>query len=138
MLTTGLPNDQYVFVVRQDPREPRVLLAGTRTTVYVSLDGGARWQPLSLNLPGVQVRDLAIDGRQGDVAVATHGRAFWILDNLALIEQLARNGGGDATTAQLFAPEMLDKVFDKFGVARDQAPHWISSPLHQPLRCPQI
>ena len=41
-------------------------------------------------------------------------------------------------TFQLFAPEMLDKVFDKFGVARDQAPHWISSPLHQPLRCPQI
>jgi photosystem II stability/assembly factor-like uncharacterized protein len=104
-LTSGLPDDQYVFVVRQDPREPRVMFAGTRSTVYVSLDGGAQWQPLGLKLPGVQVRDLQIDARQGDVAVATHGRAFWILDNLALIEQLARATGLDSTSAQLFAPE---------------------------------
>jgi photosystem II stability/assembly factor-like uncharacterized protein len=104
-MTSGLPDDQYVFVVRQDPREPRVMFAGTRSTVYVSLDGGAQWQPLGLKLPGVQVRDLAIDARQGDVAIATHGRAFWILDNLALIEQLARAGELDATTAVLFAPE---------------------------------
>ena len=104
-ITAGLPDDQYVFVVRQDPREPRVLFAGTRSTVFVSLDGGAQWQPLGLKLPGVQVRDLAIDARQGQVAVATHGRAFWILDNLALIEQLARAADLDATTAQLFAPE---------------------------------
>ena len=104
-LRTGLPDDQYVFVVRQDPREPRVLFAGTRSTVYVSLDGGLQWQPLTLNLPGVQVRDLAIDARQGDVAAATHGRAFWVLDNLALIEQLARAANLDATHIQLFAPE---------------------------------
>jgi len=104
-MTIGLPHDQYVFVVRQDPREPRVMFAGTRSTVYVSLDGGAQWQSLGLKLPGVQVRDIAVDARQGDVAVATHGRAFWILDNLALIEQLARATDLDATTAQLFAPE---------------------------------
>ncbi len=99
-MNTGLPDDQYVFVVRQDPREPRVLFAGTRSTVYVSLDGGAQWQPLTLNLPGVQVRDIAIDARQGQVAIATHGRAFWILDNLALLEQLASGNSGP-----LFPPE---------------------------------
>jgi len=104
-MTAGLPDDQYVFVVRQDPREPRVMFAGTRSTVYVSLDGGGQWQPLGLKLPGVQVRDISIDARQGGVAIATHGRAFWILDNLALIEQLARASELDATTAQLFAPE---------------------------------
>ncbi len=87
---SGLPSDQYVFRVRQDPREPRLLFAGTRSTAYVSLDGGAQWQPLTLNLPGVQVRDLAIDTREGELVAATHGRAFWILDNLALLEQLAR------------------------------------------------
>jgi photosystem II stability/assembly factor-like uncharacterized protein len=104
-MTAGLPDDQYVFVARQDPREPRVLFAGTRSSVYVSMDGGALWKPLALNLPGVQARDLAIDTRQGQVAVATHGRAFWILDNLALIEQLARASELSASGPQLFAPE---------------------------------
>jgi photosystem II stability/assembly factor-like uncharacterized protein len=104
-VSNGLPGDQYVFVVRQDPREPRLLFAGTRSTAYVSLDGGANWQPLTLNLPGVQVRDLAISTREGELVAATHGRAFWILDNLALLEQLARQTAYSAATAQLFAPE---------------------------------
>jgi len=104
-MTDGLPADQYVFVVRQDPREPRLLFAGTRSTAYVSLNGGARWQPLTLNLPGVQVRDLAIDAREGELVAATHGRAFWILDDLALLESLARQSAYTVATAQLFAPE---------------------------------
>jgi photosystem II stability/assembly factor-like uncharacterized protein len=101
----GLPANQYAFVVRQDPREPNLLFAGTRSTVYVSLDGGAQWQPLTLNLPGVQVRDLAIDAREGELVAATHGRAFWILDDLALLEQLARQTSYSVATTQLFAPE---------------------------------
>jgi len=104
-LTNGIPADQYVFAVRQDPRESRLLFAGTRSTVYASLDGGAQWQPLTLNLPGVQVRDLAIDAREGEVVAATHGRAFWILDNLALLEQLVREPSLSSSGAQLFAPE---------------------------------
>ncbi len=104
-LTNGLPPDQYTFVVRQDPREPRLLFAGTRSTVYVSLDGGGQWQPLTLNLPGVQVRDLAIDAREGELVAATHGRAFWILDNLALLEQLAAQSSYSVASTQLFTPE---------------------------------
>ncbi len=104
-ITNGLPSDQYVFVIRQDPREPRLLFAGTRSTVYASLDGGARWLPLTLDLPGVQVRDLAISTREGELVAATHGRAYWILDNLALLEQLARQSSYGVETAQLFAPE---------------------------------
>ncbi|HVA32828.1 MAG TPA: hypothetical protein VNG31_01695 [Candidatus Baltobacteraceae bacterium] len=104
-ITSGLPSDQYVFVVRQDPREPRLLFAGTRSTVYVSLDAGAHWQPLTLDLPGVQVRDLAISTREGELVAATHGRAYWILDNLALLEQLARQTSYTVANAQLFAPE---------------------------------
>jgi len=104
-LTNGLPADQYAFVVRQDPREPRLFFAGTRSTVYVSLDGGGQWQPLTLNLPGVQVRDLAIDAREGELVAATHGRAFWILDDLALLEQLARQTSYSVATVQVFPPE---------------------------------
>jgi hypothetical protein len=104
-LVSGIPSDQYVFVVREDPREPRLLFAGTRSTVYVSFDRGGHWQPLTLDLPGAQMHDIALDARQGDVAVATHGRAFWILDNLALLEQLARDPQRSTAEPRLFAPE---------------------------------
>jgi photosystem II stability/assembly factor-like uncharacterized protein len=104
-LTNGLPPDQYVYAVRQDPREPRLLFAGTRSTVYASFDAGTSWQSLTLNLPGVQVRDLAVDAREGELVAATHGRAFWILDNLALLEQIARESTPSTAGPQLFAPE---------------------------------
>jgi photosystem II stability/assembly factor-like uncharacterized protein len=104
-IVDGLPNDQYAFVIRQDPREPRLLFTGTRSTVYVSLNGGVNWQPLTLDLPGVQVRDLAISAREGELVAATHGRAFWILDNLALLEQLARQTQSSVATPQVFSPE---------------------------------
>jgi len=104
-MMSGIPQDQSVFAVRVDPREPRVLFAGTRSTVYVSLDGGVQWQPISLNLPVTEVRDVQINAREGQVAVATHGRSFWVLDNLALIEQLARTSSQATSTAQVFQPE---------------------------------
>jgi photosystem II stability/assembly factor-like uncharacterized protein len=102
-IVNGLPDDQYVFAIRQDPRDANLLFAGTKNTVYVSLNGGAAWQPLALNLPRVQVRDIAIDSRQGAVAIATHGRAFWVLDNLALLEQLTTTP--TANPPYLFAPQ---------------------------------
>ncbi len=104
-ITTGIPSDQYAFSIRQDPRESRLLFLTTKNTVYVSFDGAAHWQPLTLNLPPVQVRDLKIDPRQGQVAIATHGRSFWILDNLALLEQLTHRALPSADSAALFAPE---------------------------------
>jgi photosystem II stability/assembly factor-like uncharacterized protein len=104
-LTNGIPADQYALVVRQDPSEPNLLFAGTRSTAYVSLNGGAQWQPLTLNLPGVQVRDLAIDVREGELVAATHGRAFWILDNISLLEQLARQNALSTAGVQLFTPQ---------------------------------
>ncbi|HEY5425749.1 MAG TPA: hypothetical protein VIJ77_04290, partial [Candidatus Tumulicola sp.] len=104
-MTAGLPADQYVCAIRQDPREPRLLFVGTRSSVYASFNGGGAWQRLALNLPGAQVRDLAIDARQGELVAATHGRAFWILDNLALLEQIARQEQPSVAGAQLFEPE---------------------------------
>ncbi|WP_297925050.1 hypothetical protein, partial [Metallibacterium sp.] len=104
-ITTGLPADQYAFVVRQDPNDARLLFLGTKNSVYASFDGGRYWHPLALNLPKVQVRDLAINVRQGDLVAATHGRSFWILDNLALLEQMTRQPTVAADAAQVFAPE---------------------------------
>ena len=104
-ITAGMPADDYVFALRQDPDDASLLFAGTKNTVFVSFDGGAAWQPLTLDLPHVQVRDIAIDTRQGDVAIATHGRAFWVLDDLAFLEQLTNLGSNDTAGARLFAPE---------------------------------
>ncbi len=120
-ITKGLPGDQYVFAVRQDPREPRLLFAGTRDSIYVSFDGAGTWQPLTLNLPGVQVRDIAVDARQGQVALATHGRAFWILDDLALLEQLARDGAPALNAPHIFAPETA-WLTHAYGAAPEPAP----------------
>ncbi len=104
-VTGGVPSNQYAFAIRQDPTVPNLLFLGTKSTVYVSFDSGQDWQSLSLNLPKAQVRDIAIDARQGDVAVATHGRAFWLLDNLALLEQLAKSSGAAPRGAQVFSPQ---------------------------------
>ena len=105
VLTSGLPDDESVFVVRQDPNDSSLLFLGTANTVYASFDGGAHWQALGLNLPHAEVRDLAIDTREGDVVAATHGRSFWILGNLALLEQLSHAGLPTADSSELYAPQ---------------------------------
>ncbi len=104
-VTTGLPQDEFVFDIRQDPDESNLLLLGTRSTVYCSLDAGAHWQPLTLNLPVVQVRDIAINKRQGQIVAATHGRSFWVLDNLTLLEQLTKQPAVQSNASFLFAPQ---------------------------------
>ena len=94
-----------MFDIRQDPNESKLLFLGTRSTVYFSLDEGAHWQPLTLNLPVAQVRDIAINTRQGEVVAATHGRAFWVLDNLTVLEQLTKNPAVQSNASFLFAPQ---------------------------------
>jgi len=88
-ITAGLPADQYVESVRQDPNDSSLLLAGTSATVYFSLDDGQHWNPLNLNLPAVRVSDVEIQPQQHAVVLATFGRGFWVLDNLQFLEQLA-------------------------------------------------
>lgn len=103
-LTTGLPADAYAFAIRQDPAQPDLLFLGAGYSIYTSFDSGAHWQPLTRNLPPAQVRDIAINNRQGQVVVATHGRAFWVLDDLPLLEQLARGVPTATGGTRLFAP----------------------------------
>lgn len=104
-ITNGLPNNEYVFAICQDPTVPGLLFLGTKNTVYVSFDGGRYWQSLALNLPHVQVRSLAINRREGELVAATHGRAFWVLDNLKYLEELAKENRLPANHAALFAPQ---------------------------------
>ncbi|MGH9518287.1 MAG: hypothetical protein ACRD2D_01510, partial [Terriglobales bacterium] len=94
----------YVESVRQDPDDPELMFAGTSRTVYFSLDGGAQWQRLSLNLPAVRISDIEIQPRQHAVVLATFGRAYWVLDNLQLLEQLGRTQVA-ATAPYLFQPQ---------------------------------
>ncbi len=86
-INAGIPDGAYVRAVREDPTRPGLLYAGTELGVYVSSDDGGHWQPLQLNLPTVPVHDLAI--KDGDLIAATHGRAFWILDDLSPLRQAA-------------------------------------------------
>ena len=85
-ISAGLPEGAYVHAVREDPKQPGLLYAATELGVYVSLDDGARWQPISLNLPMTPVNDLVIQG--DDLVAATNGRGFWILDNLSPLRQV--------------------------------------------------
>ncbi len=86
-ITTGLPSDAPVDTVREDPERKGLLFAGTENAVWVSFDDGDHWQSLQLNLPHTSMRDLWV--HEDDLIVATHGRAFWILDDITPLRQLA-------------------------------------------------
>ena len=100
-IVTGIPDDAYVHVVRADPVRAGLLYAGTEKGVFVSYNDGGRWVPLQLNLPVVPVHDLAVHG--DSLALATHGRAFWVLDDLAPVRQWSDGIAGQK--AHLFAPK---------------------------------
>ena len=99
-ITGGIPDHDFTRVVREDPVRRGLLYAGTETGVYISFNDGARWQPLRRNLPTVPVHDMAV--RENELVVATHGRSFWILDDLALIRQLAE--ADQEVAVRLFKP----------------------------------
>jgi len=99
-LTNGIPDTAYVHAVREDPKRPGLLFAGTETGTYVSFDDGAHWQSMRLNLPETPIHDLAI--HDNALIVATHGRSFWALDDLSPLRQLTASTEGE--DAHLFQP----------------------------------
>ena len=84
-IVKGLPDDP-INVVREDPKQKGLLFAGSETAVYVSFDDGENWQTLRLNMPATSIRDLVI--KDDDIVVGTHGRSFWILDDITPLRQL--------------------------------------------------
>jgi len=85
-IVNGIPEYDFVHAVREDPGRAGLLFAGTEHGIYVSFDDGAQWQSISLNLPDTQVSDIVIEGK--DVVIATHGRSFYILDDITPLRQL--------------------------------------------------
>ncbi len=101
-IVSGIANDAFTRVVREDPNRRGFLFAGTETGMYYSTDDGENWQTLRLNLPVVPITDLAIQKRDHDLVVATEGRSFYVLDNLPILYQLS---DAQKANAFLFKPE---------------------------------
>ena len=117
-ITDGIPENDFTRVIREDKTRRGLLYAGTETAIYVSFDDGASWQSMQANLPRVPVYDLTI--KDDDLIAATHGRSFWILDDLPLLHQLT-----DQTTQpspQLFAPRATLRVPPPMGSGREPNP----------------
>jgi photosystem II stability/assembly factor-like uncharacterized protein len=105
-ITEGIPAGAYVHAVREDPKRKGLLYAGTETGMWISFDAGAHWQSLQLNLPVVPVHDLVI--KNDDLVVATHGRSFWVLDDIGPLRQWSEEVA--ASEAVLFAPRATPRV----------------------------
>jgi photosystem II stability/assembly factor-like uncharacterized protein len=99
-ITAGLPENSYAHVIREDPKRKGLLYAGTENGIYISFDDGGHWQSLKLNLPTTPIHDLTIKG--DDLIVATHGRAFWALDDIAPLRQM--NAAAESGEAHLYQP----------------------------------
>ena len=105
-IVNGIPTNDFTRVVREDPSRRGLLYAGTETGVYVSFDDGSSWQPLQANLPRAPIYDLAVKGT--DLVASTHGRSFWVLDDLTLLHQVADSAPGSEFS--LLAPRPTYRV----------------------------
>jgi len=105
-IVRGLATDAPVNVVREDPKRPGLLYAGTEHQVWFSLNDGDDWHPLRLNMPFISIRDLIV--KDDDLAVATHGRGFWILDNVTALRQWSTATASAPVT--LFTPAVATRV----------------------------
>jgi photosystem II stability/assembly factor-like uncharacterized protein len=105
-ITNGIPTNEVVDVVREDPKRKSLLFAGTERSVFVSFDDGDHWQSLRLNMPASSVRDLII--KDDDLVAATHGRGFWILDDITPLRQL--DAKTTSAAAVLFKPQTAIRV----------------------------
>jgi photosystem II stability/assembly factor-like uncharacterized protein len=114
LVVSGIPRGAYVRSVREDPGRKGLLFAGTERGVYASFDDGAHWQSLQLNLPVSPVHDLVV--HDDDLVVATHGRSFWILDDITPLRQLTLQSA--AAPAILYTPEPAVRLHYPDGVDR--------------------
>lgn len=102
-VTAGIPEGAYVNSVKEDPKARGLLYAATELRVYVSFNDGDRWEPLQLNMPVTSVRDIVVHG--DDLDIATHGRGFWVMDQMTPLREIAAHRDQiEASTAYLFKP----------------------------------
>jgi len=105
-ITRGLPDNAPINTVREDPRRKGLLFAGSERAVWVSFNDGDDWQPLRLNMPPTSIRDLTV--HEDDLVAGTHGRSFWILDDISPLRQLS--GAIAGADAHLFKPQTAMRV----------------------------
>ena len=125
-IAEGLPADVFTRVIRVDRERPGLLYVGTETGIVVSPDDGATWRPLGGIFPVVPVHDLQI--RDDELVVATHGRSFWVLDDLSLIRQAAETNA--ESTDRLFAPRDTRRWASMFSFGHDAVPgqnYWFAA-----------
>jgi photosystem II stability/assembly factor-like uncharacterized protein len=123
-IVSGIPTNTFARAVREDPKQPGLLYLGTETGVFVSFNDGDQWQPLQLNLPLCPVHDLTI--KDDDLCIATHGRAFWIMDDITPLRQLAV---ANNHSAFLYQPKDALRVsWGGFGFGRAQGPSGANPP----------
>jgi len=104
-ITNGIPASSFLRVVRQDPKKKELIYAGTELGIYISFDSGDHWESLQLNLPVTSVQDMVVHG--DDLVIATHGRSFWILDDITALRQIS---AGTDSEAKLFAPAIAVRI----------------------------
>jgi photosystem II stability/assembly factor-like uncharacterized protein len=117
-ITAGIPDHDFTRVIREDPARRGLLYAGTETGIYTTFDDGTSWQSLRLNLPAVPVYDIAI--KEHELVAATHGRSFWILDDLTSLHQLSEQVL--SASAHLFTPRPTFRLAPPLGYTRQPAP----------------
>jgi hypothetical protein len=102
-VVAGIPEGNYVNSIKEDTQVKGLLFACTELRVYVSFNDGDQWQPLQLNMPATSIRDIVVHG--DDLAIATHGRGFWVLDQMTPLRQIAQQGSAiTSAAAYLFQP----------------------------------
>lgn len=111
-IVTGIAPHHYTHSIREDPKRPGLLFAGTEHGVYVSFNDGDSWQSLRLNMPDTQISDLAV--KDDDLVVATHGRSFWVLENISTLRQLTP--GITSSALKVFEPRPAIRSYSRADV----------------------
>jgi photosystem II stability/assembly factor-like uncharacterized protein len=122
LITNGIPENDFTRTIREDPNQKGLLYAGTETGLYISFDDGENWQPFQSNLPVCPIHDVMVKGT--DLIAATHGRSFWVLDDLTPLYQLSADLANQP--AAVLAPRTV-KRFRHEGRPGDPAPRGFKS-----------
>jgi photosystem II stability/assembly factor-like uncharacterized protein len=125
-IVAGIDSGAITSVIREDPKARGLLYAGSERHAWVSFDDGDHWQTLRLNMPATSIRDLVI--KDDDIAVGTHGRSFWILDNVTPLRQLARSAGGTRSAESRVAGSQ-SRLFKPQTATRIRYSQWPDTPL---------
>ena len=130
-ITGGIPAGAITRVIREDPNRRGLLYAGTETGVFLSFDDGTTWLPFQSNLPVTPIHDLMVKGT--DLLAATHGRSFWVLDDLTPLHQIAADVAGEQPV-QLFAPRdtIRYRYYDRTGF-NPQTPGYTTYKINGPV-----